>query len=78
MAVLNLAFAIATRYSMLMDSHTGGPVVITGYFARVWRLGIGNFSLLGHLTLQQVQVEGLASFYLLSIGQANRCACIYT
>jgi hypothetical protein len=78
MAVLNLVFAIATRHSMLMDSHTGGPYSDHYmYFARAWRLGLGNFSLLGHPTLQQVQVEGLTSFYLLSIGQVNRCACIY-
>jgi hypothetical protein len=78
MAVLNLVFAIATKHSMLKDSHTGGPYSDhCVYFARAWRLGLGNFSLLSHPTLQQVQVEGLTSFYLLSTGQVNRCACIH-
>ncbi|KAJ5670089.1 uncharacterized protein N7477_005452 [Penicillium maclennaniae] len=73
LAVLNLIFAIASKYSLLADSQ---PLVNTGadllFFARAWRLSLGNVALLDHPNLQQVQVEGLAAFYLLSTGQVNR------
>ncbi|KAJ5123579.1 hypothetical protein N7448_009676 [Penicillium atrosanguineum] len=72
LAVLNLIFAIASKYSLLVESQ---PLVNTGedlvFFARAWRLSIGNVAL-DHPNLQQVQVEGLAAFYLLSTGQVNR------
>ncbi|KAH1596717.1 hypothetical protein KXX44_006449 [Aspergillus fumigatus] len=37
-----------------------------------WRLSMSDIALLDHPNLQQVQVEGLTSFYLLSVGQVNR------
>lgn len=71
LAVLNLVFAIATRQACLIDEpqtdHGEHPV----YFARAWKLS-GSKVLLDHPDLQQTQVEGLAAFYLLSIGQVNR------
>lgn len=33
---------------------------------------MSDIALLDHPNLQQVQVEGLTSFYLLSVGQVNR------
>jgi len=73
LAVLNLIFAIAAKYSLLADSqplvNSDGHLV---YFTRAWRLSIGNVALLDHPNLQQVQVEGLAAFYLISTGQVNR------
>jgi hypothetical protein len=73
LAVLNLMFAIASKYSLLAESQ---PLVSAGedqvFFARAWRLSISNVALLDHPNLQQVQVEGLAAFYLLSTGQVNR------
>lgn len=73
MAVLNLVFAISARYSHLLQSqspeeNTNHPT----YFARAWRLSLAENMFLDHPTLQQVQVEGLAALYLLSIGQVNR------
>ncbi|KAH2853901.1 hypothetical protein KXV85_000643 [Aspergillus fumigatus] len=44
----------------------------TLYFSRAWRLSMSDIALLDHPNLQQVQVEGLTSFYLLSVGQVNR------
>ncbi|KAJ5908885.1 hypothetical protein N7495_001567 [Penicillium taxi] len=73
LAILNLVFAIAAKHSFLVDAQ---PLVARDdhlvYFARAWRLGFSNAALLGHPNLQQVQVEGLLAFYLLSTGQINR------
>lgn len=74
LAVLNLVFAIAAKHSLLVESQSPlDPDDHLVYFARAWRLSIGNVALLDHPNLQQVQVEGLAAFYLLAIGQVNRC-----
>ncbi|KAJ5375232.1 hypothetical protein N7517_007238 [Penicillium concentricum] len=69
--VLNLVFAIATRHSFLVDQAQANCDAHQTYFARAWRLNTGNM-LLKHPDLQQAQVEGLAAFYLLSVGQINR------
>jgi hypothetical protein len=73
LAVLNLIFAVASKYSLLAENH---PLVKAEedlvFFARAWRLSIGNMAPLDHPNLQQVQVEGLASFYLLTLGQVDR------
>ncbi|KAJ5585470.1 uncharacterized protein N7459_005270 [Penicillium hispanicum] len=72
MAVLNLVFAIAAKHSLLTASQSRGDYGDhLDYFARAWRLSVDNV-LLDHPNLQQVQVEGLAAFYLLSTGQVNR------
>ncbi|KAJ5659973.1 hypothetical protein N7507_006424 [Penicillium longicatenatum] len=73
LAILNLIFAITARHSLLMGQppHLGVESYLV-YFTRAWRLGIDNVALLSHPNLQQVQVEGLAAFYLLSVGQVNR------
>lgn len=73
MAILNLMFALAAKYSQLVQEGTEDSqddhVV---YFSRAWKLSMSDVALLDHPNLQQVQVEGLASFYLLSVGQINR------
>jgi hypothetical protein len=43
------------------------------YFSRAWILSMDKASVRNHPNLQQVQVEGLAAFYLLASGQVNRC-----
>ncbi|KAJ6100708.1 hypothetical protein N7499_000338 [Penicillium canescens] len=73
MAVLNMVFAIAARHSCLAScqthhDHDDHAV----YFSRAWQLNTHDVASLSHPNLQQVQVEALASFYLLSIGQVNR------
>jgi hypothetical protein len=73
LAVLNLIFAISTRYCHQLqpnskDTPDDGPL----YFSRAWKLSMSDVALLDHPNLQQVQVEGLTSFYLLSVGQVNR------
>lgn len=74
MAVLNLIFAIATtrshlaQYQRQRGDHTNHVV----YFTRAWQWSMGDVILLDHPNIQQVQVEGLAAFYLLTTGQINR------
>jgi hypothetical protein len=81
LALLNLVFAIATRHSLLTDQLRPDQDDHQTFFARAWSLSIGKVALLDHPDLQQVQVEGLAAFYLLSIGQVNRLVsrtlCVY-
>lgn len=73
LAILNLIFAITARHSLLMGlPPRPGVESYLVYFTRAWRLGIDNVALLSHPNLQQVQVEGLVAFYLLSVGQVNR------
>lgn len=69
--VLNLVFAIATRHSFLADQPQPNCDDYQTCFARAWKLNSGSV-LLHHPDLQQTQVEGLAAFYLLSVGQVNR------
>jgi hypothetical protein len=71
LAVLNLVFAIATRHALIIDQPQTDHGDHSVYFARAWKLSVSN-DLLNHPDLQQTQVEGLAAFYLLSIGQVNR------
>ncbi|KAJ5642647.1 hypothetical protein N7490_006647 [Penicillium lividum] len=73
LAILNLIFAITARHSLLMGlpPHPEMESYLV-YFTRAWRLGIDNVALISHPNLQQVQVEGLAAFYLLSVGEVNR------
>ncbi|KAL4806403.1 fungal-specific transcription factor domain-containing protein [Aspergillus unguis] len=71
LAILNLIFAIATKYAQRLnvEMRTEDHTV---YFSRAWKLSMGDVSLLEHPNLQQIQVEGLSAFYLMTIGQANR------
>ncbi|OQD64975.1 hypothetical protein PENPOL_c006G09724 [Penicillium polonicum] len=73
MALLNMVFAIAARHSELSgDLSQLDHNIHTVYFSRAWRLHTSDGVLLENPNLQQTQVEGLISLYLLSIGQANR------
>ncbi|KAL1989031.1 hypothetical protein VTN96DRAFT_5794 [Rasamsonia emersonii] len=73
LAILNLIYAIATRNLRQIQPER----IVTGdddlvYFSRAWKLGMGENAILAHPDLQQVQVEGLTSLYLMSIGHVNR------
>ncbi|GMF76385.1 unnamed protein product [Aspergillus oryzae] len=76
LAILNLIFAIGARYAHLTnaewrrdrDDHYS-------YFIRARNMSLEG-QLLHHSDLQQLQVEGLASFYMLSSGHINRYACL--
>lgn len=76
LAVLNLVFAIAAKHSLLVESPPSlDPGDHLVYFARAWRWSIGHVVVLDPPNLQQVQLEGLAAFYLLAVSQVNRCVC---
>ncbi|KAJ5798291.1 uncharacterized protein N7503_007587 [Penicillium pulvis] len=72
-AVLNLIFAIAARHLLLTS---GKPSVEFEddlvFFSRAWHLNMDKEMALEHPDLQQVQIEGLMSFYMLSVGHINR------
>ncbi|OQD84555.1 hypothetical protein PENANT_c012G01330 [Penicillium antarcticum] len=76
MAVLNMVFAIGARHSCLASCHAlhdhDGREEHAVYFSRAWQLNTHDAASFSHPNLQQVQVEALASFYLLSLGQVNR------
>ncbi|EKV04765.1 C6 transcription factor, putative [Penicillium digitatum PHI26] len=73
MALLSMVFAIAARHSGLSGDHSQlDHNIHMVYFSRAWRLHTIESVLLENPNLQQTQVEGLMSLYLLSVGQANR------
>jgi hypothetical protein len=73
LAILNMLFAIASHYYPQGSEQQGdAPANDLIFFSRAWRLGMAKSALWEHPDLQQVQIEGLTSFYLLSIGHINR------
>jgi hypothetical protein len=76
LAILNMIFAIAAKYSHLIQAtwkrEERDHLV---YFTRARKLGMNGEALFSHPDLQQVQVEGLVAFYLLASGQINRYGC---
>ncbi|KAH8695363.1 putative C6 transcription factor [Talaromyces proteolyticus] len=73
-AILNMIFAIAAKHSHLAqapwraDDHQDHLL----YFTRARYLSMTGDVLFSHPDLQQIQVEGLIAFYLLSTDQINR------
>ena len=76
LAILNLIFAVAAKYGQLTDAdwHEGDGNHDL-YFARARALSLED-QLLHHPDLQQLQVEGLACFYMISSGHINRYASL--
>ncbi|KAF4765641.1 hypothetical protein HAV15_003522 [Penicillium sp. str.  len=73
LAIMNLMFAIAAMH--LLPTQKTAECDETPhkvFFSRGWVLSMDKTSLRDHSSLQQVQVEGLAAFYLLTCGQVNR------
>lgn len=73
MAILNVIFAIAANHAHVaeLDGH-GDPQDHLVYLTRARMLSMDGDDLFRHPDLQQVQVEGLISFYLLSTDQIHR------
>ncbi|KAJ5091291.1 hypothetical protein NUU61_006161 [Penicillium alfredii] len=72
LAILNLIFAIAAKYGHLSSADwREGEDDHQTYFSRARSLSLED-QLLHHPDLQQLQVEGLASFYLIASGHINR------
>jgi len=75
LAILNLIFAIAAKYSHLVQAEWRGDErdhLI--YFTRARMLGFNGETILGHAELQRVQIAGLMAFYLMAINHINRYA----
>ncbi len=73
LAILNVMFAIGAKYAHLVEAEWAGPggdhLV---YFTRARLLGFNADSILGHASIQHVQLCGLLAFFLMSIHQINR------
>ncbi|OQE42180.1 hypothetical protein PENCOP_c004G07920 [Penicillium coprophilum] len=73
MAILNMIFAIATEYLYNSDEARRGDIKDhLFYLTRARMLSLGGDSLFQHPDLEQVQVEGLVAFHMLSTSQINR------
>lgn len=73
LAVLNLVFALATKFAQLVSkswaSEADSPLA---FFTRARKLSFTESQLLEHPDLQQVQIEGLMAFFLMGMGHVNR------
>lgn len=74
LAILNMIFAIAAKHAHLVQAPWRGddPQDHLVYLTRARYLSMTGDVLFSHPDLQQVQVEGLIAFYLLSSDQINR------
>jgi len=73
LAILNLIFAIGAKYSHLTQAEwRGDDRDHLIYFSRARLLAMNDESVFSHPNLQQIQVMGLMSFYLLCTTQINR------
>lgn len=73
MAILNIVFAIATTYAHSAELNwRGDPNDHLIYLTRARMLSMSGDEVFRHPDLQQVQVEGLMAFYLLSTDQIHR------
>lgn len=73
LAILNMIFAVGAKHSHLIEAPwCGDEKDHLVYFTRARILSMNGEVLFSHPDLQQVQVEGLIAFYLLSSDQINR------
>lgn len=73
LAILNMIFAISAKHAHLIDAPwRGDDNDHLVYLTRARILSMNGDVLFSHPDLQQVQVEGLIAFYLLSSDQINR------
>ncbi|PLB48868.1 hypothetical protein P170DRAFT_475199 [Aspergillus steynii IBT 23096] len=72
LAILHLILAIASRYTFVTNRQWNyDQVDHFSHFLKVKALSIDG-QVLNHPDMQQLQIEGLASFYLLAMGYVNR------
>jgi len=77
LAIINLIFAIAAKYSHLIQADWAGDErdhVI--YFTRARMLAVTDETIFNHPDLQFIQILGLMSYYLMSIDQIHRAWCL--
>ncbi|RAL11937.1 uncharacterized protein BO97DRAFT_478321 [Aspergillus homomorphus CBS 101889] len=71
-AILNMIFAIGSRYCQLAYGETGADYDDVAYLNRARKLTLGENIIFEHANLQQIQAEFLVAFYFLSMCQVNR------
>jgi hypothetical protein len=77
-AILNVIFAIAAKHAHLINAPWRGKADDhMMYLTRARLLSMNSESLFEHPSIEQIQVEGLISFYLLASGHVNRLASNY-
>jgi hypothetical protein len=74
LGIFNLILAIASHRSQcaLLTASAHDTANCFKYFTRARKLCMADGAILHHSSLQQIQFEGLCSFYLLNIGHCNR------
>lgn len=73
LAILNIIFAIGSKHAALIEAPwRGDDKDHLVYLTRARSLSMNGDTIFSHPDLQQVQVEGLIAFYLLSSDQINR------
>ena len=72
LAVLNMIFAIASRYLAFLGEEIPGGSEHEIFFFRAKMLSANENIVYGHPDLQQVQIEVLLAFYFLVLSQINR------
>ncbi|OJJ96171.1 hypothetical protein ASPACDRAFT_125659 [Aspergillus aculeatus ATCC 16872] len=71
-AVLNMIFAIGSRFCQSVYGKKGGDYDDVVYLNRARKLTLGENVIFEHANLQQIQAEFLVAFYFLSMCQVNR------
>ncbi|RAH77685.1 hypothetical protein BO86DRAFT_412874 [Aspergillus japonicus CBS 114.51] len=71
-AVLNMIFAIGSRFCQSVYGKKGGDYDDVMYLNRARKLTLGENVIFEHANLQQIQAEFLVAFYFLSMCQVNR------
>ncbi|PYH43597.1 uncharacterized protein BP01DRAFT_358312 [Aspergillus saccharolyticus JOP 1030-1] len=71
-AVLNMIFAIGSRFCQSVHGKKGGDYDDVMYLNRARKLTLGENVIFEHANLQQIQAEFLVAFYFLSMCQVNR------
>ena len=73
LAIFNMVLAIAAKHAQIINSpYCDNDQDHVLYLKRACTLSMNQKALFDHPDLQQVQVEGLIAFYLLSAGHVNR------
>lgn len=72
LAVLNMIFAIGSRYCAFVGKEVPGGSEHGIFFHRARILSANENIVYGHPDLQQVQIEILLAFYFLTLSQVNR------
>lgn len=77
LAVLNLIFAVSSKYYQLAEPVTGKDVDDRIFLSRAISLNTSHNLVVDHADLHQVQIDLLLAIYYMAAGQINRYALLY-